>query len=687
MHRYVLGMFPYPSGTAHMGHVRVYTITDTVARHARLHGHAVLHPMGWDAFGLPAENAAIRQGVDPAAWTAANVDTLRDTFRRMRWSFDWDREIDTSSPDYYRWTQWLFLRLVERGLAVRAPGWVNHCPRCATVLADEQATAGVCWRCDGPVERRRIPGWTLRITAYAQRLWDGLDALQGWDPRAVAVQRHWIGRTEGARATVHTERGPIELFVARDAIEPVRAVFVAPEHPIAWASPDPALRAAAAEAVRRTEIDRVREPARLRRPTGITSVEGLPVWVDDSVVPGMGVEAAPWFGGDPDVDARIGDGSVALVTEPAVAFRLRDWSVGRQRRWGCPIPIWCCPSCGDVPADALPVRLDAPTTGPCPRCGREVVREVDTLDTFVDSAWYPFRFTDPHREDVPFGREQADRWMPVDTYVGGLDHAAQHMLYVRFIAKVLFDEGMIGFDEPVAHFVCNGMVLNPQGRRMSKSAGTGVDPATLLRDHPPDAIRLAVLADAPVERDRVWDTDAVSAKERFLTRWGARIDAFLDAWPGEVHADRPWPDPVAEARVRDRIAALGGDLETLALHNAVARVHQLEAALDGVLDAAADAPDAARSLVHDVLAAVSPLIPDFVGDRWPASWGEPRWPSAQATDRVEIVVQVDGRTVGRIPADRVEVVTDDPRVARRLQGRTVLRTVHVPGRLVNLVTR
>jgi leucyl-tRNA synthetase len=678
---YVLPMFPYPSGTPHMGHVRVYTISDVAARHARLHGQQVLHPMGWDSFGLPTENAALARGLDPADWTAQNIARMKATFQAMGWGFDWEHEIDTSSPGYYRWTQWLFLRLHERGLAVQREDWAWHCARCATVLAEEQVEDGACWRCGERAQRRRVPQWTFRITAHAERLWAQLDRLTGWDPRAVAAQRSWIGRTEGQVVHFQTQGGPIEVFVPHSEVgRGVQAVWLAPEHPLAWV--EPSLRAQAEAGARRSPTERAKSPPTVRVQTPFTTREGLPVWLVDSVVPAYGTQAVAVMGGEVHVEG-----------ERVVRYHLHDWSVGRQRRWGCPIPMLDCPRCGQVPVPdrELPVRLEDPPERTCPRCGSAARRESDTLDTFVCSAWYTFRFTDPHREDAPFSPEAVARWMPVSTYVGGLDHAARHMLYFRFISQVLHDAGLIPFDEPVSRFVCNGIVRNAEGLRMSKSvSGSGVDPAQLLERFSPDAIRLAILADTPVERDLAWDTARVEHKEAQLERMSAQLEQFVRAWPGAPGDPACWPDEAQRDRIAALLAALDKDLQTLALHNAVARVYELWAALQPVLQGAAVEPGAARALARDVLVAISPLVPGWVAARWPSSSGEPaRWPvHARVARPVPVVVQVDGRRVGtmQLPpdatADQVEAAARE-RFAHRI-GPQVARVVRA-GSVVNFV--
>ena len=632
---YSLGMFPYPSGVAHLGHVRVYTVSDVAARHARLHDQDVLHPMGWDAFGLPAENAALKHGVDPEDWTTRNIEDMRHTFRRMGWSFDWDREISTADPDYYRWTQWLFVKLFERGLAYQADGWVHFCDACGTVLADEQVIDGACWRCEQVVTRQQRRQWMFRTTAFAERLWAGLDRLTEWDPRAIAIQRQWIRRSPGAWATF----GEIEVFTTRiDTLPGVVAVVVAPEHPWAQSCAAPKVRAYVKRTQGQSAVARHRSKAASGVALGRTvphplSGEAIPVYVGDYVIGDHGTGAVMCVPAHDPRDAdfaearglpagsgelRPADGVLAdLIARETggerVAWNLRDWSVGRQRRWGCPIPIVYCERCGTVAVEELPVPLDAPATLPCPRCGEMAPRETDTLDTFVCSSWYAFRFTDPHNAEAPFERSVADRFFPIGQYVGGLDHAAQHMLYFRFMTKFLHDLGMISVDEPVSRFVCNGMVLDAQGRKMSKSLNNGVDPSEAMDQWGSDAVRLAILADMPVDRDVAWDSARAKAKARFLRKWATAIDEIVAEHPSR-------PQGAAPTAVSTLITHLNRALATGALHVAVARVHELARVLKG-------SPHPAG--VRDCLIAISPLVPQWVAERWPSSWGDVApWPAS-----------------------------------------------------------
>lgn len=731
---YALGMFPYPSGTPHLGHVRVYGITSTATRHARLHGRRTLHPIGWDAFGLPAENAARAHGLDPARWTAQNIAQMRTTFQRMELGFDWDHELNTSEPAYYRWTQWLFGQLWRAGLAVEADGWVNHCDHCETVLADEQCSGGACWRCGTAVARRRQRQWTLKITDYAQRLWQDLERLEGWDRRAVATQRHWIGRSEGT--VVHF--GPLQTFTTRpETLFGVVAVVVAPEHPWAEDHDDPAVAAYVRDALATDAVQRAQ-----RSPSGVPlgrtvphplTGEAVPVWVADYVIGGYGTSAVMCVPAHDERDGRLAaavglpirsviesdtlidsgpfDGlscaeARVRITEalqqadqggPTTSFTLRDWSVGRQRRWGCPIPVVRCPSCGPVlvPDAQLPVLLDDPPSRACPSCGAQAPRETDTLDTFVCSAWYAFRFTDPRAADRPFDPAQASAWMPIDLYVGGLDHAAQHMLYFRFVTKVLHDLGHLSFDEPVQRFVCNGMVLGSDGRKMSKSRNNGVDPAQILDRVPPDALKLAILADNPIDRDLAWDPDRPEAKAAFLARLATRIDAFLATNPGPPQGADAWPDPRVHDQILGIVDRMDQALTGYALNVATALLHEAARAIRPLLDAGPQDAGAAHALLRAVLIAAWPLVPGWVEARWPERYGAiDHWPETTRRPEPEplCTVQVDGRSVARLrlglgldEAEAAEAAMAVPTIAARVASRPLVRTVWIPGRILNLV--
>ncbi|HSQ65278.1 MAG TPA: leucine--tRNA ligase, partial [Polyangiaceae bacterium] len=615
--KYVLEMFPYPSGAMHMGHARVYVIGDAIARHARMRGHDVLHPIGFDALGLPAENAAIKDGRHPAERTRENIGTFRADMKLLGYSFDWDREIVTADPEYYRWNQWFFLKMLERGIAYRREGKANWCTGCQTVIANEQVVEdNVCERCSSPVVEKIIPEWAFRITAYAQDLLDGLDTLTEWPERITTMQRNWIGKSVGAEVDFAVPgAAPIKVFTTRvDTIFGCTYVVLAPEHPLVeqvTASDRRAEVRAFVERMRKTEaIDRMGENAPKEGVfTGAHAVnpftgEQVPVWIANFVLAEYGtgavmsvpahdqrdfefarkyrlpvrvviqpakgeklpsgdaleraytedgvLEGSGRFSGLPSAKAREAMAEEARAKgfgQPTVRWHLRDWGVSRQRYWGTPIPIVYCPDHGAVPVpeDQLPVVLPekAIITGTgepplakvpefvettCPRCGKPARREVETMDTFVDSSWYYARYLSPHDDRGPFEVAQARRWLPVDVYVGGPEHAVMHLLYFRFWHRVMHELGLVQEREPARRLVTQGIVNGPDGRKMSKRWGNVVSPGPLVQRFGADAARMFVLFAAPVEKDIDWSDEQVEGILRFLSRtWRAftgRQDVF-----------------------------------------------------------------------------------------------------------------------------------------------------------------
>ncbi len=637
--RYVLEMFPYPSGDIHMGHVRNYTLGDVTARYYTMRGYDVLHPMGWDAFGLPAENAAIKHNSHPATWTYANIETQKASFKRMGFSYDWDRTVVACDPEYYRWGQWIFLQFWKRGLVERRNSPVNWCPNCKTVLANEQVTEGECWRCHGAVEKRDLTQWYFKITDYAQELLDDLDQLEGWPEPVKQMQANWIGRSEGAEVdfllcdkdgnapTNPTDDDIITVFTTRpDTLFGCSFFLLAPESPklmelvegTEYEAEVKALVEAASKvsAVERAQGDREKHGAFTGRYV-INPVNGerVPVWVADYIVADYGtgaVMAVPcgdqrdfefarkydlpiipiilseddplyeqlngvqerrvttvdWeksyeaegvlvqsgkytgmVGGkhSPAVDAIIGDLEAQGKGKKSVQFRLRDWLISRQRYWGNPIPAIYCDKCGlvPVPEEDLPVMLPKDidlaagetlatheefSKCTCPKCGGPAHRETDTMDTFTCSSWYYLRYTDPHNDQRPFDPARANRWMPVDQYIGGIEHAILHLLYSRFFTKVLRDMGMLDFDEPFSNLLCQGMVLDEHGDVMSKSKGNVISPEEMIDGYGADAVRAYILFMAPPDKELQWNEDGLAGMYKFLNRaWRIVADLVGDA--------------------------------------------------------------------------------------------------------------------------------------------------------------
>ena len=822
---YALSMFPYPSGTLHMGHVRNYVITDVIARVQRMRGHAVLHPMGWDAFGLPAENAAIERNVDPGEWTDRNIEQMRGQLDRLGLTIDWDREQATCHSDYYRWTQWLFLELFDGGLAYRKNATVNWDPIDQTVLANEQVDAdGRSWRSGALVEQRQLNQWFLRITDYAEALLKDLDQLDGWPERVRTMQANWIGRSEGAEITFAVTAHPattLTVFTTRpDTLAGASYVVLAPEHPLVDqlldADHTDSVRRFQKEVARLSNLERTSDDGPKRGvPIGAGVInpltgEELPVWIADYVLADYGTGAVM---GVPAHDQRDmafatsnklavrqvieADGAADAIaagqawTEPGqlinsgrfdgldssaaktaitshgsaegwaqakVTFRLRDWLISRQRYWGCPIPVIHCPSCGAVavPREDLPVELprgiDLSGKGgsplaqqedwvnvPCPSCGEPARRETDTMDTFMCSSWYFLRFADPHNSETPFSREAVNRWLPVQQYVGGIEHAILHLLYSRFFTKALRDRGLIDVGEPFQRLLTQGMVQGTTYRnpvtgkyvapadvvdpadprdpvtgdalevlfeKMSKSKYNGVDPAAVIDRYGADTARMFILFKAPPEKDLEWDDADVEGQYRFLQRLWRLIDSsrpLLDQQ--DAGEDRPAELTPEEADLRravhTAIEAVTEDLsDDIQLNTAISELMKLSNAIN-----ATDLPGLRVAVLREALSVLvrllAPFAPHLAEEFWQKLGGsesvhQQSWPeldaSALVQDSVDLVIQVKGKVRGSIsvPADAdketLEKLALSSEVAQKwLEGAEPRRVIVVPGKLVNLV--
>jgi leucyl-tRNA synthetase len=796
---YLLEMLPYPSGTLHMGHMRNYTIGDAVARYRRMRGFSVLHPIGWDAFGLPAENAAIKRGIPPREWTNANIKQMKAVCRRFGFSYDWQREISTCEPEYYRWNQWFFLRMLERGLAYRKHSPVNWCPKCQTVLANEQVIDGCCWQHDDtPVEAREIEQWFLRITQYADALLEDMQELEGgWPERVLVMQRNWIGKSRGARVTfpvVGEDRG-LEIFTTRvDTIYGVNAVLLSPAHPSlpGLFAGRPGREKMEAEWNRlRQRIIRGADLATAEKEGFFTgrfasnpfSGEQIPIWVANFVLAEYGtgaVQSVPAHDQrdfefarkyqipfrvvvqppqgpplDPEemAEAFVDYGRLAdsgpysgLSSEEAIAqmtadaqakgmgqgettYRLKDWGISRQRYWGTPIPVIYCQACGivPVPEEQLPVVLPEAVifTGQgksplaavpnfvnvkCPKCGGPARRETDTMDTFIDSSWYFFRYTDPRNDRAPFDPAVVRYWFPIDQYIGGIEHAILHLIYARFFCKMMRDLGLTELREPVRRLFSQGMVLK-DGAKMSKSKGNLVGAIEMAEKYGCDTARLYTLFAAPPEKDLEWSEQGIEGCARFVNRVFRLVERHA-ARLRDVGAAAGSPDGLADATAKERemqrkahqtLRRLTQDFETRWHFNtSVALVMELVNTLQALEPLEEEArPGVVKGVLELLILMMAPMAPHLAEELWSLlghadGLDAARWPAYVAElaheEQVEVVIQINGRVRGKMRVDGglgedelAERAMADPRIQPLLSGTRVVKRVVVPNRLVNLV--
>ena len=809
--KYVLEMFPYPSGDLHMGHARNYTIGDAMARQARMRGFDVLHPMGFDAFGLPAENAAIKHNTQPSVWTHKNIDQAVKTMFRMGFAYDKDRMFNTCDPEYYKWGQWIFLKMLEKGLVYRATSPVNWCPNDKTVLANEQVVNGKCWRCGAVPEKRELSQWYLRITDYAQELLDDLDQLEGWPERVRAMQANWIGRSEGAEIdfTLADTDGvtptdtKMTVFTTRaDTIYGCTFMLLPPESKLAAELVEDSEYKAAfdalhEEAVKVSSIDRQgtdREKHGVftgRYAINPVTGQTVPIWVADYVlldygtgavmgvpsgdkrdfdfakkydlpiVPiiceegtdiydelkgvseykvtsvdwdgpmdtvGILVQSGPFTGLRGGKHSEAEEAVVAYLTEHnvgrrTVQFRLRDWLISRQRYWGNPIPMIHCDCCGDVPVpyDQLPVTLPdnldlaagdtlaeckefVETT--CPKCGKPAQRITDTMDTFTCSSWYYLRYCDPHNTELPFSKESVDRWMPVDNYIGGIEHAILHLLYSRFFTKVLRDLGMIAIDEPFKNLMTQGMVKDEHGDTMSKSKGNVVPPSSVIEPYGADTMRLAILFVAPPEKDFDWDEKVVAGANRFIKRAWRVVWELSRTADASAVLDHTTLD--AKSLELNRVLNAMGircttEFDKGQFNTAISAVMELvNAASAYINEVPAESRDAALcyKVANDVVAMLAPIIPHWAEELSHKALGKdtpvyhqpwPEFDPEQAkSNTVEIAVQLKGKVRARIEvaADASEeelTAAATEAIADQLEGKEIRKVIVVKGRLVNIV--
>ncbi len=827
--KYVLEMFPYPSGDIHMGHVSNYTYGDVLARFSRMQGFDVLHPMGWDAFGLPAENAAIKHKSHPAKWTYANIDTQQASFQRMGFSYDWDRKVVACDPEYYRWGQWIFLKFWERGLVERRNSPVNWCPDCGTVLANEQVIEGRCWRCDSEVEKRDLTQWYFKITDYAQELLDDLDQLDGWPERVKQQQANWIGRSEGANVDFilcdkdgnvpanPTDDDIITVFTTRaDTLFGCSFFVVAPEYKplpemVAGMPNEQAVLELVEAAKKITAVERAQGDHEKhgvftgRYVVNPINGEKVPVWVADYVVADYGTGAVmavpcgdqrdfefarkydlpiipiilgdddPLFPQLKDEQGRVvttvdwpeayaaegtlvqsgrftgmvggkhspGEDAVVKALEDmgrghrTVEFRLRDWLISRQRYWGNPIPAIHCPKCGvvPVPEEDLPVRLPedidlaagetlATHEGfakcTCPKCGSEARRETDTMDTFTCSSWYYMRYTDPHNEAAPFDSARANRWLPVDQYIGGIEHAILHLLYSRFFTKVLRDMGLLNFDEPFTNLLCQGMVLDSKGEVMSKSKGNVVSPEEMIAEYGADAVRATMLFMGPPDKEKLWNEDGLAGMHKFLNRlWRIVYDLVGLAGDKTLYDEQAAAQAAAGKgahanamdmkRERHRVTGkVTADIERNNFNTALAAIMELANTTGAFLrlkpaehrvNCETGGPLCA-DVADTIVKLMAPIAPHWAEELWHDALGhddsvhDQPWPDFDPelakADEVELAVQLNGKVKAKIlvAADAGEDAIRETAleaIAATLGGKEPRKVIVVKGRLVNVV--
>lgn len=790
---YALSMFPYPSGKLHMGHVRNYTITDVIARYKKMNGFNVLHPMGWDSFGLPAENAAMKHGANPETWTDENIAYMTKQLKMLGLSYDWDREVTTCKPDYYKWTQWLFLQLYKKGLAYKKEAAVNWCEECGTVLANEQVIDGKCWRCDHVVEKKYLSQWFLKITDYAEVLLEDLDKLPGWGDNVKTMQANWIGKSQGALLRFKVKEIPgmeVPVYTTRpDTVYGITYLVVAPEYKDIEKLTTPENKAAVEEyranARKMTEIERLStERVKTGVPLGTHCInpfngEEFPLWTADYALveygtgavmavpthdtrdfdfakkynlpmkvvienpenpsdckdeaytePGVMVNSGE-FNGMKNEDAK------KAITEKAVRegfgefktqYRLRDWLVSRQRYWGAPIPVVYCEKCGiqPVPEDQLPVMLPkdvdfsvvgkSPITTSktfvqttCPCCGGPARRETDTMDTFVCSSWYYLRYSDAKNADKPFDRELVNKWLPVDQYVGGIEHAILHLLYSRFFTKALRDLGLLDFDEPFKNLLTQGMVLK-DGSKMSKSKGNTVDPDEIFENYGADTARLFILSDSPPARDFDWSDAGVEGCYKFLNR----VWRLISSNAGNLTLDYKLEFPLKKEnddlvrKVHMAIKGISIDIANdFQFNTVISKYRELVNAIYDWQGKKSQLDNEDKQVVSfailSLIKLMSPVAVHLTEEAWhelgaKTSIHEEEWPKwdenlAKASS-ITLIVQVNGKLKDKIEADEAlnedelkALALESPKVKELTDGETIVKTIVVPKKLVNIVVK
>ncbi|MGO5478608.1 leucine--tRNA ligase [Anaerovoracaceae bacterium HCP3S3_H6] len=790
---YVLEMFPYPSGKLHMGHVRNYSIGDVIARFKRLKGYNVLHPMGWDSFGLPAENAAIKNDIHPAIWTDSNIAEMHRQLQGLGFSYDWNREVATCKEEYYKWMQWIFIQFYNKGLAYKKDNPVNWCPSCQTVLANEQVVDGCCERCHTPVTKKRLSQWYLKITDYADRLLKDLDKMPGWPEKVKLMQKNWIGRSTGAEVTFEIENfsKKLQIYTTRpDTLFGVTYMVLAPEHPFVpeltnGTEYEDAVKAYQEECQHKSEIERTsltkEKTGVFTGCYGINPVNGkkVPIFISDYVMMDYGTgaimavpahdqrdfEFAKKFDLDivPVVDSQNPEIDINNLTEAFVAegtminsgkytgmnnkeaieeitkdleadglgkaqvnYKLRDWLISRQRYWGCPIPMVYCEECGWVPEkeENLPVKLptDVEFTGKgdsplktsktfgettCPCCGKKAVREFDTMDTFVDSSWYFLRYCDAHNSEKPFDKKKADYWMNVDQYIGGVEHAILHLLYARFFQMVMHDLGLVDAEEPFDNLLTQGMVIK-DGAKMSKSLGNIVSPEEIQAKYGADTARLFILFAAPPEKELDWSDAGVEGSYRFLNRVYRLVQEYVNEIRGDFRGSETITIQSAEdkalnfqlnATVKKVTEDAGG---RFSFNTAISSIMELVNALYKYKQGEVNVP-LMNDAIEKLILILNPFVPHITEELWNDLGHEDRvyqqnWPefdpAALELETVEIIVQVNGKLKDKMAFGKnaeksaiEETALASERVQDAIAGKSVVKTIVVPNKLINFVVK
>ncbi len=790
---YCLEMFPYPSGKIHMGHVRNYTIGDVIARYKRMRGFDVLHPIGWDAFGLPAENAAIEHNTHPAKWTYSNIEYMKNQLKRLGLSYDWTREITTCRPEYYKWEQWIFIKMLERGLAYRKKSFVNLCPKCNTVLANEQVVDGACWRCESPVVLKELTQWFFRITEYAQELLEWCDRLKGWPERVISMQKNWIGRSEGAEIDFSLEgmEGKLSVFTTRpDTLYGVTFVSIAPEHQILEAlcqgtEQEETVKRFISEVLNRDTRSRSITQSKKGIFTGrycINPVNGrrVPIYVAEYVLmeygtgivmgvpahdqrdfefakennlpviivinpPGKNLNPAEMKEAYTEPGIMVNssefdnlpseEGKVKIVDKLTrmgigrrkISYKLKDWGISRQRYWGAPIPVIYCDKCGMLPVNekdlpvVLPEDVDlSPGESPlkkhenfyrtkCYKCGSPALRETDTMDTFVESSWYFIRYVSPDYKRSPVNSKKSEYWLPVDQYIGGIEHAILHLLYARFYTKVLRDLGVISLDEPFVNLLTQGMVIK-DGAKMSKSKGNVVDPDDMIKKYGADTTRLFILFAAPPERDLEWSDKGVEGSYRFLNRVWRLINELIPLIKKEKKLKNYTRINGISKEILKRthitIKRVTDDIENgFHFNTAISSMMEFVNYLSGlnveIIKEEKNIRACLREAIEKFLILLSPFTPHIAEELWEQLGNQksiikenwPEWDRALIKeDEIEVVIQINGRVRSKIVVDAN--ITEDELKKRAIENerikeytgnRNIKKIIVVPGRLVNIV--